>query len=350
MIKTLALEKFTAFDKIQIEFSPGINVIVGENGTGKTHLMKAAYALSTPSRGKNGREPGELITEKFLGVFMPDDHRLNELARRGPSGHTRMVINLQEATEEKTIEASFYLGSSKVIKIENEEECKLSNSVPVFIPTKEVLSFYKGFVSLYDHRQIAFDATYRDICQALDLPEARTDVLEEKAKWALNSIEEICGGKFIFRGGIVKFKQSAKEEFAVNLIAEGFRKLGMLYRLIENQSIDPGISGPLFIDESEANLNPRLLKVLVAILLDLSRRGQQVFLATHDYVLLKEIDLQKRAGDGISFHSLYRDSKTEEISAESTNSYLKIHPNVIADTFGSLMDRDIQKSMGGLGK
>ena len=38
------LERFTAFEELDLELSPGINVLVGANGTGKTHLMKVCYA------------------------------------------------------------------------------------------------------------------------------------------------------------------------------------------------------------------------------------------------------------------------------------------------------------------
>ena len=38
------LERFTAFENLDLALSPGINVFVGANGTGKTHLMKVCYA------------------------------------------------------------------------------------------------------------------------------------------------------------------------------------------------------------------------------------------------------------------------------------------------------------------
>ena len=37
-------ENFTVFEKISIPFCRGLNVLVGENGVGKTHVMKIAYA------------------------------------------------------------------------------------------------------------------------------------------------------------------------------------------------------------------------------------------------------------------------------------------------------------------
>ena len=40
MIENIKLRNFTAFNKLDIPLSPKINIIIGENGTGKTHLLK----------------------------------------------------------------------------------------------------------------------------------------------------------------------------------------------------------------------------------------------------------------------------------------------------------------------
>ena len=71
------------------------------------------------------------------------------------------------------------------------------------------------------------------------------------------------------------------------------RKLALLWLLIRNDVIRPG--SVLFWDEPETNLNPKLFGVLMEVLLALQRNGVQIFLATHDYVILKELDL--RAGE-----------------------------------------------------
>ena len=44
MIKSLTLKNFAAFKDLHTDFTSGINVIIGENGCGKTQLLKAAYA------------------------------------------------------------------------------------------------------------------------------------------------------------------------------------------------------------------------------------------------------------------------------------------------------------------
>ena len=39
-IKRLKVEEFTVFKDFDIEFSDGVNVIIGENGTGKTQYLR----------------------------------------------------------------------------------------------------------------------------------------------------------------------------------------------------------------------------------------------------------------------------------------------------------------------
>ena len=39
-ISKICFENFTVFEKIEIDFCDGINVVIGENGTGKTLLTR----------------------------------------------------------------------------------------------------------------------------------------------------------------------------------------------------------------------------------------------------------------------------------------------------------------------
>ena len=49
-VTKVKFENFTAFKNLEVEFSPGINALIGANGTGKTHLMKACYAACDVSK------------------------------------------------------------------------------------------------------------------------------------------------------------------------------------------------------------------------------------------------------------------------------------------------------------
>ena len=73
--------------------------------------------------------------------------------------------------------------------------------------------------------------------------------------------------------------------------------------------------------------------------------GIQIFIATHDYAILKEVDLRRTQQDSIKFHSLYRDR--DEVACRAAEAYLDIHPNTIAEAFTDLYNREVQVSLGG---
>ena len=140
------------------------------------------------------------------------------------------------------------------------------------------------------------------------------------------------------------FLRNRQGNLEFSLLAEGMRKLALLWLLIQNGTLQSG--SVLLWDEPETNLNPKLFGPLIDVLLELQRSGVQVFLATHDYVILKELDLRKEDGDNVAFHSLYRDGNTGEIECHTTCNYLDIHPNAIAETFDDLYDREIERTLG----
>ena len=354
MISRFELENFTAFSNLDIDFSPRINVIIGDNDTGKTNLLKAAYGiwaadtLLHKAHGHDAEQVETVLTTRFLRLFLPLDGGLGSMHCNEAKGCARLDMKFARGQE---ITATFSK-KSEMLTIRRPDSCGNPMSDAVFIPTKEVLSFMEGFSSLYEKYELSFDQTYQDICMLLNLPEVRPEKLHEKAKWAMKEIEKICGGRFIFPGGGRVIFKTADTECSANSVAGGFRKLGMFFRLLETGTIQPGVSGPLFWDEPESNLNPKMMRLLVRILQELSRNGQQVIVATHDYVLLKWFDLlsDKGKGDHVRFHSLYREPGTGEIRVASTDDYLKITPNPIDEAFGYLIDKQIENDMGTLGK
>jgi len=351
MIKRLELKNFTIFNDLQIDFSPGINVIIGENATGKTLALKAAYGLCVGAPrfdDKPDVEPEELeaaLTDKFIKLFLPLDDKLGKLHRQGANEKARLQAHFDR---EQTIAATFF-NNSKTLAIKDiRVDGPSSAAAAVFIPTKEVIAFMKGFISLYEKFRLSFDQTYQDVCLLLDLPNMRPENLHEKSKWAIDEIRNVCGGRFVFHGGGRVTFQTKKAEYSANAIAEGFRKLGVLCRLLETGAVDPGVGGPLFWDEPEANLNPKLMNLLVEILLELSRNGQQIILATHDYVLLKWLDLlmDDGKGDRVRFHALQKCEESNRIEAESADDYNLISKSSISDAFAELYDEDVKRALG----
>jgi len=351
MLERIEIRNFTGFEKLEITFSSRINVIIGENGTGKTHLLKAAYGLcagaplfkNKPDTSEDGLEAA--LTSKLLRLFMPLDDKLGKMHRQGATDQAYLSARFAGG---QRIGATFF-NNSKALAVQDRANYEQYQAEAVFIPTKEVLSFMKGFNSLYEKYGLSFDQTYQDICLLLDLPEVRSETLHEKSKWAMAEIEGICGGRFVFYGGGKVTFKTETAEYSANSMAEGFRKAGMLSRLLETGAIQPGVSGPLFWDEPESNLNPKLMELLVQILLELSRNGQQIILTTHDYVLLKWFDLlmEKGKDDHVRFHALYRDDQSGSVRVDSTDDYREIEKNPIAEAFNNLTIAHAQSRLNG---
>ncbi|PCJ88240.1 MAG: hypothetical protein COA54_02950 [Thiotrichaceae bacterium] len=372
MLDKITLNNFAAFEKLSIDFSPKVNVIIGENSCGKTQLLKAAYVLSTTGTAFSGDEKitkskvEQVLTDRLIHVYKPTENKLGELYNRGGSGKAEITA---EFTSSGQLGAEFTSRSSKV-QVKGNHKTPFSQGA-VYLPAKEVLSFLDGISNENSDPATLnrlFDMTYFDLTDKL--LEQQRDEVEEKTVWFREAITNQLGGQFLFDDTTVCFKEgvykdykdkhasksyfapSSKHSLSATMTAEGYRKIGVLQRLLENQAIGTGVNGPLLWDEPESNMNPKLMQMLVDIILELSRKGQQIIIATHDYVLLKWFDLlaDKGKDDYVRFHTLYRDQKSEKIKLETTDNYREITPNSIADSYSDLTDHEISKTMGGLGK
>jgi predicted ATP-dependent endonuclease of OLD family len=345
MLEKITLKQFTAFQNLQIPFSPGINIFVGENGTGKTHVLKAAYAACDISKSQTS------FAEKINNVFLPSGKQIGRLVKRSSvsSKGSLEVSRTIAADKSITIKLSLSNHTKKPEKATVSGSTRLWSDNPMdaaYIPVKDMMANAPGFRSLYEEREIHFEEIYVDIIRKAFLPLLKGPT-DKSRKKLLKSLQDAMAGKVVAKNEEF-FLRSKQGELEFTLLAEGFRKMGLLWILIQNGTLLTGSA--LFWDEPETNLNPRLMKTVVGILLELQRMGVQVFLSTHDYVILKEFDLQAAKEDKILFHSLFRNLDTREIEIASTANYLNISPNAIDDTFGSIVDREIEKSMGGLGK
>ena len=314
--------------------SPGINVFIGANGTGKTHLMKVAYSACDISKTKAS------FAEKLVRVFLPSGRAIGRLVKRQQKS-TRCAAEIFRDTLKLRISFSNHSTVSESAKVTGAKDWKSSEIESVYIPVKEMLANAAGFRALYALREIFFEEIYPDIIDRALRPALRRKSPDNSGKLLAN-VQKTMEGKVIVKKEEV-FLKNKQGNLEFTLLAEGIRKLGLLWLLIQNGSLLKG--SVLFWDEPETNLNPSLFGPLMEILLELQRTGIQVFLATHDYVILKELDLRKRPGDIVVFHSLYRDKGSGQIQSHTTDEYLQIHPNAIQDTFLDLFDRDVRRDL-----
>ena len=91
-----------AFEKAEMDWSDNINIICGENSTGKTTLLKVMYSLIKPL--SNGRKDSftkeveeQLFVKKIQGVFRPDEMKIGRLvSRKQGSNRTEFSVELEK--------------------------------------------------------------------------------------------------------------------------------------------------------------------------------------------------------------------------------------------------------------
>ncbi|MBC7647134.1 MAG: ATP-binding protein [Pseudopedobacter sp.] len=317
MITRLKIENFTAFDSLELDFGEGIHAFIGANGTGKTHLLKIMYSLN------NGYvHNGSYINIehfKFFMAFQPNIMN-NKSLLRDINRYSDVEVNINTTS----IGLRIFANNNVMPKIKSTDDSyeSLDNVLRVvFIPVKDMLGNAKGFQSLFRLREISFETVYDDILTRAYLPKLK--IPNPNYKPLLEKIEKFIGGKVESRDEEF-YLITDKKALELSLVAEGWRKFALLWLLLQNGSLEGG--SVLFWDEPEANLNPSALPLLAHILLQLSREGVQVFLATHSYVLLKELDLQKKEHP-VNYHSLYFEDG--EVRASTAQDYDDIQHNLI---------------------
>ena len=296
MLRTLKVTNFTAFSSAELRFAKALNVMVGENGTGKTHLLKLPYAvmaMSADERKRRDARPTKAllqarVAEKVVNVFRPEG-RVGRLAHR-QKGRSRCEVKLGFREPDTSIAFNFASQNTSEVVI---SRCpsRWCNSPPVFLPTRELLTIFPGFVSLYETHHVEFEETWRDTCVLLGAPTVR-GAREKKVADLLAPLEEQLGGRVILEGDRFYLRQTSAANMEMPLVAEGWRKLAMLARLIATGSLLN--KGCLFWDEPEANLNPKLIREVARAILHICGAGVQVFIATHSLFLLREFEILLR--------------------------------------------------------
>lgn len=294
MLQSMMIRNLTVFPEADLQFSPQINVIVGENGTGKSHLLKVAYAVLAAS-AEEGRKPNAplptktllqvRLAEKLIAVLRPET--LGRLARR-KQGRERCELCLDFVDARLNLAFSFATMSKSEVGIEQLPAVWVEKA-PVFLPTRELLTLYPGFVSVYENHYLEFEETWRDTCLLLGAPTLRGPKEKRVKEW-LAPLEQAMGGALeLDRNGRFYLNIPGQGRMEMPLVAEGLRKLAMLARLIATGSVLD--KGCLFWDEPEANLNPKLIKQVANTVLQLGQSGIQVFIATHSLFLLRELHI-----------------------------------------------------------
>ena len=230
-----------------------------------------------------------------MAVLRPE--LLGRLARR-KQGRERCEMRFFFREPQLNIHFSFATNSRSEVGIDRAPEIWLEKS-PVFLPTRELLTIYPNFVSVYENHYLEFEETWRDTCILLGAPALRGPT-ETRIKSLLRPLEKAMDGKIVLeKSGRFYLNVPGEGKMEITLVAEGLTKLGMLARLIATGVLLD--TGYLFWDEPDTSLNPKLVKQVANSVVKLCQGGIQIFLATHSLFLMRELDILLR---GRSFKNI----------------------------------------------
>lgn len=336
-LKKLYLDNYTVFDSLHIALATGINIFIGENGTGKSHLLKLLYAASRATDGKTA------FAQKVVRLMLPDDYQLARLVRRGAKEATVRIEDASGCFLSLHFDNATYKWHA-IAGNEPDWEKYLANTESIFIPAKEILANCFQLGSAVARNNVKFDDTYIDIIDAAKVDVGKnadaSAVCEgvEQYGWEnvlLEKIEGLINGRVLYDPQKDAFYLSSNgNNLEFNLVAEGIRKLALLWQLLKNSALGKG--SILFWDEPEANINPAYLRHVVEILLALQRHGVQIFLSTHNYMLAKYFEVLKEETDEVLFHSLYKCG--DVVCYEHGEGFDDLKHNVIVNSFDKLLD------------
>jgi AAA15 family ATPase/GTPase len=321
MIDTITLKNFTNFRSNTFNFCKGINVFIGKNGTGKTHILKCLAAMMHAYENKANFSMEDVL----MRYFKPD--AVGNLVKKR-TNKAQLIISYNN--EEILYNFSRTPGMTFLQKSKEE-----TDTHAIYIPPREVLFMFEGFLGLIGKREISFDETYISLAKALSVPLLRKDI-PNPLQSAVSILEKELHFEVVQMNGRFYIKDDTGMTEA-HLIAEGMRKLASMMYLILNGELNK--DSILFWDEPESNLNPVLIKVTALFIMELSRCGVQVFIATHDFLLTHLLSLYAEYREDhhtpdIKIFSLRKDNDT--ISAEEGDTLTDIDYNPITREYGAL--------------
>ncbi|MDR0654290.1 MAG: AAA family ATPase [Synergistaceae bacterium] len=344
-LSKISLENFTVFEKLEIPFTYGVNVFIGENSTGKTHILKLLYSACQSARQKVTAVD---FPQKTARTFRPDELSLHRLVRHG-SGNSAAKITI--CSEHGELSLSFDAKHKKNIETRGEEtwNAVFSNRLSTFIPAKEILSHSRNLLQAIDQGNVDFDDTYKDIVSAASV-DLKKGPESEKTKKYLDTLSGITKGRVEVHDEEFYLCPNKQDKLEFQLVAEGLRKIALLWQLIKNGTLEKGAI--LFWDEPEANINPRNIPFIVDMLLNLQRDGVQIFLATHDYMFAKYLEVRKGRAEGtifeddIMFHAFYREGgETGPVRVEQGESFTVLENNSIVKQSIDLYKEEVERVM-----
>lgn len=289
-LKKLKIKNFKSVEAGEIDFTSGINVIFGENGTGKTNIVKAILKLLGPTYpgpnsfskedyylfDENGNIQIELIFSEGDGEIVLKWDIDNRGKCRLIKGHSDYVTN-----EERESLCPLHIPPNREIK-------DLPGSSK-WTPIGRIISKLSELIEANPEVHDNFVSKMQDCSKVLEDSPEFSKFKEGIEKYSSEQLGR-RGEKIQIRLGLLDHKNILKtlqifEELQNNLynLAEGGQGVQSTVTMAALRAFSDISGGSLFIiaDEPEAYLHPLAQRSLCRIFEQVAKAGTQIILTTH---------------------------------------------------------------------
>ncbi|WP_298750525.1 tetratricopeptide repeat protein, partial [uncultured Arcobacter sp.] len=300
-VKKAKIENFKLLKDFEIEFSPNINIIIGENSSGKTSLLQALTLglLEENYSGESNEKYPNYITKSKDSANI--DLTIDEYKKS-------VKITSQERTIDNIILSPFVLsyGSNIFTKYKLEVNDLVSDILEKKITNNFTNSIFKDYVDEFHNPKSILN----------ELERIDTRRAKEVKKIFINTINNLQDEyELVYDKGKYFFKHNNKNIFKLENLSEGYRNnilliTDILVRILGIGKTPETIEGVILIDEFDRHLHPKWQSNIVSKLLDTFPKIQFI-LTTHnpmsildrnedEITIIKEIDgkLEAQKGSG----------------------------------------------------
>lgn len=270
-----------------VNFLPSHTTYHAQDSNGKIEMVfsrtnlidkdPAHYTIKlchTFSNLKEGQDP----IHKLLETFRPLHNQLGRLSANRPPGHTEIELNCKSSPVPMSIRFNEKAEGSSHALVRGMESWDYTMR-STYIPDIDITPYAKGFISLYNSRDITFSGVYADLLSKAYMPPLRN--VTGIPEYLLDYLEGLLGGKPYLSGETFLLKGKNRDtEFT--LLPSGIRKLALLWLLIRNGMV--GNDTILFMENPEAGMPIDLLPSLIHVITALTDIGQ-VFLSTQNEMI-----------------------------------------------------------------
>ncbi|WP_028328691.1 AAA family ATPase [Brachyspira alvinipulli] len=285
MIKNFEIHDYRQFQNAKFDNFANVNLFIGENDTGKTTILKFLYANCHKLKYLTDRKTYDISIDEALytiygkgseNIFDNDFRnskivRLNLLSNNDKTDFTCILVNSNSET----------INSKQIINNYNYDY------KPLFIPAKEILSIMNAVIYLKNQNiESGFDDSYTDIIYEIL---ARKNIDERELLNVFKNKYDFYKGNIQIdkNTNAINYYKNDGNIYNINITAEGIKKLGIFEVLHNTGNLTK--KSILFIDEPENSLHPKMIRELMRFLVDISKEGVQIFMASHNSFVLNQL-------------------------------------------------------------